>query len=244
MCTVSAIALPAGGFRIACNRDELLTRPQALPPAFRRFGDQHAVFPVDLVSDGTWIAVNDAGLAMTLLNCNPPQRSSSAELKTRESRGGLIPSLLHCTSAEQAADLADAIAPFAYPPFRLVLIDREAWAEFKSDGWTLESTSGAFDGAPLLWTSSGLGDALVDHPRRELFDRMIRIADACPLRQDAFHAHQWPARPQISVMMQRSDARTVSQTVIEVQHHAARLTYRASGKEHVRQLRLQQPQLL
>jgi hypothetical protein len=243
MCTVSAIALRGGGFRLACNRDELNTRPAALAPVLRTFGEHRAVFPVDPVSGGTWIAVNDAGLALALLNHNPRRRLDALELAHRESRGCVIPSLLHCSDVPEAIELARALDPARFPQFRLVMIDGDDWAVVVSNGWELDTTSCSFDGVPLMFTSSGLGDELVEHPRRELFDRMIRTADACPRRQDAFHAHQWPGREHLSVMMCRPDARTVSKTVIEVCSGLARLNYVANGQAQIAQLHVHQPQL-
>ena len=84
MCTVTIITVDSAaqcapdsgsaargkGIRLACNRDELRTRPAALPPIIRTFGNRKAIMPVDPISNGTWIAVNDAGIAATLLNVN------------------------------------------------------------------------------------------------------------------------------------------------------------------------------
>src|SRR5206468_9651830 len=89
MCTVTVIRLPhdparagggrsapgwggrpRGGIRVASNRDELRSRAPGLAPEVRGFGSRRAMMPIDPVSGGTWIAVNDAGLAMTLLNAN------------------------------------------------------------------------------------------------------------------------------------------------------------------------------
>jgi len=53
-----------------------------------------------------------------------------------------------------------------------------------------------------MLTSSGLGDAVVDAPRRQLFERLVlRHERPWPLAQDRFHAHRWPSRPDISVHM-------------------------------------------
>src|SRR5436305_3313340 len=44
-------------------------------------------------SGGTWLAANDAGLALAVLNVNPPERDREALRPTR-SRGEVIPALL------------------------------------------------------------------------------------------------------------------------------------------------------
>jgi hypothetical protein len=71
------------------------------------------------------------------------------------------------------------------------------------------------DGSPVAFVSSGLGDALVE-PRLALFEEMVVRTGATAAAQDEFHAHRWPDRPQVSVMMTRADARTVSVCRVEV----------------------------
>ena len=51
-----------------CNRDERRDRRAATPPAVHRLQHRTAIYPVDPVGGGTWIGVNDAGLAAALLN--------------------------------------------------------------------------------------------------------------------------------------------------------------------------------
>jgi hypothetical protein len=231
MCTVSVIAL-AGGFRLACNRDELLSRPIARPPQIRAFGDRRAVMPIDPASGGTWVAVNDARLAISLLNVN---RSGAGAFLGRRSRGRIIPSLLHCECVDNAIDIARRLDPGCYPSFRLVVVDGERWGEVVSDGGRIDTLPHRFDRTPLLFTSSSLGDDLVDPPRRALFDHMV-----CPTphRQEEFHLHVWPDRPHLSVNMSRDDARTVSRTVIEVTADAATMGYSADGDHRVTRLAL------
>jgi hypothetical protein len=234
MCTVSIIALDgsSGRFRLACSRDELLARPIALPPAIRQFGERRAVMPIDPKSDGTWVAVNDAGLAVALLNVN---RLGGEKLVRRESRGRIVPSLLHCNRVNDAIQAAGRLQPARYPPFRLVIIDGRQWGEVLSDGQRIDVVTRPFDGTPLVFTSSSLGDDLVHLPRRRLFERMVRRT---PHRQDEFHLHAWPDRPHLSVNMSRRDARTVSRTVIEVTADAATMGYVADSVARV--IRLEQ----
>jgi hypothetical protein len=234
MCTVSVIELPrwsGGGFRLACNRDELLTRPVARPPEIRLLGDRRAVTPIDPTSDGTWVGVNDAGVALALLNVN---RRDGLTFGERSSRGRIIPSLLHGDNADHVFNAAAQIDPQRYPPFRLVIIVGLRWGEILSDGRQLDVQAHPFDATPLVFTSSSLGDDLVEQPRRELFSRTVRPPTSDG--QDAFHLHAWPDRPHLSVNMSRPDARTVSRTVIEVTDDAATMRYFADGFAHVLRL--------
>jgi hypothetical protein len=209
MCTVTIIPRP-GGFRLACNRDELRTRPPALPPTVARFGDRLAALPLDPAGGGTWVAANDAGIVLALLNVN----DSSPAPAGRTSRGLVIPTLLGCDSLEDATSQALKLHPEILAPFRLVMVDARGCAAVRWDGhkrdlelWPLAR--------PLLFTSSGLGDAMVAGPRRWLFDQMFGRWES-PTVQEAFHRHHWPERPHVSVNMRREAARTVSYTVVEV----------------------------
>jgi hypothetical protein len=74
-------------------------------------------------------------------------------------------------------------------------------------------------------TSSSLGDALVEGPRRTLFRRFFRGTSQAAAAQDAFHDHQWPGREDVSVRMQRAGASTVSRTTVEVSASFATMIY-------------------
>ena len=223
MCTLTVVPTSAGA-RLAFNRDEQRTRPPALAPVRQRFGAREAILPIDASSKGTWLAVNDAGLALAILNVNP---ATSTARHPRRSRGDVIPLLLDkCCPAEA---LADAGRRFAYPdfaPFRLVLVGDGVAADVKWDGHHPMVMTRLLGGRPLLFTSSGLGDHLVESPRQELFDTLFVSPPAdWPAVQDAFHRHRWPGREHLSVNMTRADARTVSHAVVELGETEATLNY-------------------
>lgn len=249
MCTVTIVPLcdstdrKGTGFRLACNRDESRRRPAALPPCVRRFADRRAVMPIDPVSDGTWIAVNDRGLVMTLLNVydrpvrpvnpgsqqNPIRKDSPASnLNPRHrplSRGTIIPRLLHHDDVSRAAQDASALDPESYPPFRLIMADRQQVAELRSDSSAFRLDVKPIGSSPWMFTSSGLGDEVVEPPRRQLFEEMLQSCGEGATIQDAYHRHQWPDRTSISVCMSRPESRTVSYSVVEVGPAGCRLVY-------------------
>ena len=66
MCTLTIFPLGNGNHRLAFNRDEARSRAAATPPRRGYYGDREALLPIDPAGRGTWIAVNDAGLAMAL----------------------------------------------------------------------------------------------------------------------------------------------------------------------------------
>lgn len=222
----------AARVRVGFNRDESRRRAPAKPPEVRVFRACRAAMPIDPESDGSWLAVTDARLVLAILNANPRVRDVRAprvaEPPARASRGTIVGHLL-----QRAATLDDVLAATAtlaaadYKPFRLVLADLERVASVRSLGDALEITVPTPLDHAFMFTSSGLGDAVVDRPRRELFDEMLGHvpAQAAIARQDEFHRHHWPGREHESVCMTRPDARTVSYTVVELSNGEVTLTY-------------------
>jgi uncharacterized protein with NRDE domain len=228
MCTVTIVPLD-DGFRLRFNRDERRDRPIARPPAMHMVEARRAVFPVDPTSEGTWIGVNDSGLVIALLNRNEAARSANAarDPESRVSRGRIAPVLLACGSPEEALDRCTTLDVAAFDPFRLMIVQKTIAVAVTSDGRELSHEVVSLS-RPVMRTSSSLGDDLVEGPRRELFEMMLgQQPQSAWLRgQRRFHRHQWPSRRELSVLMERDDARTVSETVIDVRPRALELAYR------------------
>jgi hypothetical protein len=227
MCTVTVVPLE-NGFRLCCNRDERRERPTASPPIVQTFGCGRAMFPVDPISQGTWVAVNDAGLTMALLN----RSTDSIDLrdsKPRVSRGRIIPALLACGSVDEALEHCSKLDAASFDGFRLLMVQNALAIIMTSDARALTHEVTNLS-RPMMWTSSSLGDAVVEGPRRKLFDRLFDEDRGTWLpAQRRFHRHRWRRHPEISVMMERRDARTVSRTAIDVRSHVITLTYRPVG---------------
>lgn len=222
MCTVSIVPND-GGFRLVSNRDEQLTRPDALPPRLHRAGRRRATFPIDPVGGGTWVGVNDAGIAVTLLSrqrpCGVPRGMDQV------SRGVIVRTLLAASGLDAILGALRALDIRRFEPFRLVAVRGANLVTATSDSRTLRLESSVLD-APTMFTSSSLGDALVEPPRRRLFERMVTQGAHSPLEAQArFHRHHWAARPHVSVCMTRADARTVSRTVVDVTGEGVALAY-------------------
>lgn len=234
MCTLSIISLATehephlaglAGFRVAMNRDEEHSRPAAIPPRWRALlGGSRAIWPTDPKGGGTWIGARQDGHVFCLLNYNlrpaPPAPPHAI------SRGRIIPTLVEHANADAAISTLSAMELDRFAPFRLVIVAPDApsraWRggsrvhELRWNGVQLDRLPPISPAA--CFVSSGLGDQSVA-PRLELFG--ARVAPAASSRvQDEFHAHSWPDRPAESVMMHRTDARTVSITTVEVSARA------------------------
>lgn len=215
MCTLTVIPLPGDRLRVGFNRDEQRTRAIGLPPDVHTTGGRSAVYPTDPKSGGTWLAVNDAGLVLAVLNTNPPVPPL---FRVRRSRGEIIPALLDADTPADALSEFDRGFDFAdFAPFRLVLVGHGILADVRWDGREPMVVNRLLASVPLLFTSSGLGDHVVGGVRRDLFEAMFAANSAAwPTVQDAFHRHRWPGREHLSIEVCRPDARTVSRAVIDL----------------------------
>jgi Uncharacterized conserved protein len=105
MCSVS-FAPDDDGFILAMNRDERLSRGAALPPeVFER--DGLAVLCPRETTGGTWIGVNSARMAFSLLNWH-----SKPDCVTQNpvSRGEVVRTLLQTRSRAEASPPAQKAA--------------------------------------------------------------------------------------------------------------------------------------
>ncbi|MBL8745972.1 MAG: NRDE family protein [Phycisphaerae bacterium] len=212
MCTLSFIPVQHG-LRIVMNRDELRTRPPGRPPIITPIDPPRAaIHPIDPLSGGTWIAASNAGLSLALMNLNPTPAPPPPRPDRTLSRGLVIPTLISQPNATNAIDRLRTVELDRYAPFRLAAADHGViiTAEWDRQALRVECSSHG----PRCFVSSGLGDARVA-ARHDLFQRFLASHGASPEAQDAFHRHEWPHQPEISVRMSREDARTVSITTIE-----------------------------
>ena len=227
MCTVSVVPL-VGGFSLACNRDELLLRPIAVPPAWCQIGEVRATFPVDPAGGGTWVAASESGLALALLNRHSID-SVDEDVRaaaTRVTRGEIIPRLLASTRLTGVGDQLQRLDPARYAPFQLVAIYGRGLLIATSNGRALSVTTNLLR-EPVMFTSSSLGDRDARRVRQPLFDSLVRRASHPVEGQRQFHDHQWPGCPSFSVRMRRPNARTVSRSIVVVHKRRTSFTYEA-----------------
>jgi len=212
MCTVSIVP-HRDGLRVMSNRDERRDRAVALAPQLISLGSMTAVLPIDPVGGGSWIGANDAGLVAAVLNRH--QGGSCDEARTSASRGELVPMALGFGSIDAALSALQAIDPGRYRPFRLVLVQKHEMAFVVGDTRRFTFSTATLR-EPSMFTASSLGDRFVDTPRRRLFEWLMMDHGAQLDGQSVFHRHQWTGKGDISVVMERGDAATVSRTTVDV----------------------------
>lgn len=217
MCTTTWF-FTEDGYELFFNRDELRTRSRALAP--RRFtaGNLAAAAPVDGDAGGTWLAANEHGLTVALLN----RYQDSADPTTadrRRSRGLLVRDLAAVPSVDGAVDGLQGLDLSIYAPFTLILLAPGGRAVTLF--WNGSRLSVPRDAtAPLA--SSGHEPLTVPSSRRELWSRISTVDREACLQ---FHTSHEPERGPQSPCMHRYDARTVSLTHVVVESGSIRMFY-------------------
>lgn len=132
MCTVVILRRPDHDWPVilGANRDEQLDRPWR-PPA-RHWPDQpDVVAGLDELGGGTWMGVNDTGVAACILN----RRGTLGPQAGKRSRGEIVLDALGHEDAVAAAESLAHLEGSAFRDFNLVLVDnRDAfWLRLDTD---------------------------------------------------------------------------------------------------------------
>ncbi len=128
MCTVSFIA-KKDSYIITSNRDEKISRKQALPPAIYEFESGKLIFPKDADAGGSWIALHQNGNAAVLLNGAFKRHKPGHSY--RMSRGKIF---LNVITSEDPTGRFDRLDLNRIEPFTLVMIDKDDLYECRWDG--------------------------------------------------------------------------------------------------------------
>lgn len=206
------------------NRDEQLSRPAALPPEISRVAGVRAVYPRE-AGGGTWIAGSEMGIAFALLNRNDASDRVTGT-GSRVSRGHIIPALLDCATAAEAAKRLRQMDFSRTPPFRLIgLFPAERrLGEWTWNGSQLASTRLGWK--DRHWFSSSLGDARATELRARIAGAAHRdgsTRDARWLRR--LHRSHGEAPGPFSICVHRPEVGSVSYTELRCTAHEVRCLY-------------------
>jgi hypothetical protein len=195
MCTATWL-IRSDGYELFVNRDELRTRPPAKPPVVCEQNRTRYLSPQDPEGGGSWLAANEFGLSLCLLNHYPSRQTSNDRRFT--SRGLLVLSLIEHRSPAEVASELERMALSSYRPFLLLVLVPHS--------------------KPLLLTWDGDRLSSGDDPQQPVstssFDSAKVIRARCLMftkcQGEAFHFSRDPAGDAYSVCMAREDAQTVS----------------------------------
>lgn len=224
MCTVTWIE-HQDGYEILCNRDELNTRPPALPPRLAECHGVRYLAPVDTEAGGSWLGVNEFGVSLCLVNHYPQAgeiSSSSSSPKIFRSRGLLLTALMNCVSSAAAVQRLAHEALAQYRPFLLLVFElQQRFFIIEWNGRAMQTRQ--LKSVDLPVTSSSFNTTEVVSCRRKNFAKLRVKTDRPALI--AFHRSHIPERGAFSVCMHRAEAATVSFTHIRVTTTGAELCY-------------------
>jgi hypothetical protein len=220
MCTVSWFH-DAAGYQLFCNRDERRTRAEALPPRLQVSGNVRYVSPLDGDCGGTWVAVNELGISICLLNGPRIEASPKEPL----SRGYLIPYAIAADSAFAAVRRFRQIDLARFHPFMAIVLEPDSSSILALwDGNRFMVIPNA-DGYVPLVSSSFDTQAVAECRRREFAHRRhaAGVIDARLLQE--FHSSHGNGASAHSPCMHRRDAETVSFTQVVVSDASVQFTY-------------------
>ncbi|MDN3612225.1 NRDE family protein [Vibrio ostreicida] len=210
MCTLSWVYHGSSHYQVYFNRDEQRERLPALEPQDSVIDGVHCVMPIDPVGGGSWIATNEHGVTVCLLNFY-----QGTTPKGRLTSRGLIIKQLASSCSSQVVDariLEMDLRRFA--PFTVVSFDTRRTAnETTQWTWDGEQLRHAPAFAPIV--SAGRHFEEAKHYRLRLFNELLLSAPNEEIVQ-RFHRSFDETYPHLSPLMVRDDARTVSTTCVVV----------------------------
>lgn len=222
MCTVTWLHR-GNSYRLFCNRDELRTRRPALPPRLHQQEDGRFLAPIDGEADGTWIAANEHGLTLCLLNDYRSPVTHRDQGFT--SRGLLVFSMATSSGLGAVVETWKSLTLDAYRPFTLlVLAPSEPPCTLHWNGE--EAVTRRSSLRPPL-SSSSFDDRRAEAVRRQLFASQLPADEEATTGEQllAFHRGHLPERGPFSVCMHRPDASTVSFSLVEVRPESVSFAY-------------------
>ena len=220
MCTVTW-SQESGGYLLFFNRDERRSRLPALAPRCEEEDGVSFLAPRDADAGGTWVAVNEFGLTVGLLNLYQAAATLPSPVG-KISRGLLVRALATAPDAASAAELLASQDLTAYQPFTLVVATPgQTTRSYDWDG----RAAGAWQPAQPPIVSSGHDVVGATRARRELFAALGEPARLTFQDLLSFHSSHLPEKGAYSPCMHRADAKTVSLVVVRVGEERVEMAY-------------------
>ncbi|MCH8536999.1 MAG: NRDE family protein [Alkalimonas sp.] len=205
--------------KLVFNRDEQRARAAAQPPELYQQDGVQAMMPLDPAGGGSWLAANEDGFVVCLLNDYTSSFQPAED--ERQSRGLLVRQLAHCRSWLELDSWLQPELMQRYAPFKLLIFYQQQ--------------------EPLLWHWNGnhLQQSLAVRspvssssamPRLipRLRERRIQRLMSAPIDASthlALHRQAKPLHRFFGIAMQREKVQTVSITMVNWQSNHIEMTY-------------------
>ena len=221
MCTATWLRNDKG-YDLFFNRDERHTRKQATAPEIRERNRVRFIAPTDGDRGGTWIAVNQFGLSLCLLNAYDKQANFTDRRST--SRGEIVLDLMDSRSMFEAKRRLSDKDLSLFQPFRVFGISPDGPTLLVE--WDGTFITFNYDDERLIPLSSSSFDTEnVVANRRKLYSDLILGIEPSLDSLRSFHRRHIPSQSAYSVCMHRDDAQTVSFSQISVADGTIRFSY-------------------
>jgi hypothetical protein len=224
MCTLSWQQY-ADRLDILFNRDERYSRPPAVPPAIASVNGIRVLAPQDPEGGGTWLASNERGLTLCLLNdyrCK--SRAAFGQAGPWRSRGLLVRELAGLQTFAAVRNKLRKSVLTDYQPFILVVFagiqPQAQWLWNGTELYELERPA-----SPV--STSSLFPRMIPWLRQRLFHRATQSGRKALTAEKhmALHTGRRPWPPAFAIAMSRRDKGTVSLTRICITAGAVDMTY-------------------
>ena len=204
--------------KVIFNRDEQRTRSIALPPEVIDVESTQVLMPVDPARGGTWIATNQFGLTVALLN---KYEVLPEKAKDYASRGHVVRSLSASKDLDEVEQLLKELTKDnIYPAFSLLIWDLNQKV-VKLWSWD-EQVLVEKDIELPFFTSSSWKTSEVQRYRIEAYQDAISGDKAI----EDFMKTSTSGKEKWSVLMQREKTRTVSGSEISLYSGLTEFLYR------------------
>jgi hypothetical protein len=216
MCTVT-LRCGAGSLLLTMNRDERYDRAPEQEP--RRIpgepGRPAWLAPFDSASGGTWIGVNERGVASCLLNGYEPGDDGLRGDPAIPSRGSIIPRILETQDGAGPARLPEPTDFSAYPSFTMLVASKDGgeivrWR--RGAGLTRQPIAPGW----TFLTSSSWREPDVAAVRRGLFEAWHAAGDPTFGELPSLHVDAASGGEAAAVLMTRAESATRSITQVSV----------------------------
>ncbi len=222
------------GYEVYFNRDELRLRPLAIAPSLQTSETQSRsmnapqqtaarfLAPTDPAGGGTWIAANQFGLTLCLLN-GYLEKPESEPTSLPRSRGLLVRNLAGFRRVDQIETrLVELLSKSGYSSFHLVALSPDQ----SPLGWSWDGEKLASRPVSQPVVSSSRDQVGAEATRRSLYELMVTSSD--PEQLLAFQRSHGGGQPSARTpCMHREHAHTVSLTRVRVSQHHVTMEYAA-----------------
>lgn len=199
----------------------------ASPPQVHKNGGTETLYPAE-PAGGTWIACNQRGVLLALLNRNDLDLHHIG--KKTKSRGFVIPTLIGGQSLAAVESSFEGLPLDGVLPFRLFgfFPGETSAALWRWDG--IRRNRQALPWSRGHWFSSSLSDQAAEEQRRFACDAAASQAGfGTPESLRLLHASHSPAAGPFSVCVHRPDAVTVSYTEVVCREGSLLMRYMAGN---------------